>query len=128
MINEELIELLLQYIENERVVLDEIAKKLGVNCDDILYQFPESTNDLYLNPGEVYEKEIEISKKLHYISIDAPEGILITIYLDDMPRFFDIDAIGAIELQAGLSFSKLKIVTQNLSELKQKWNCRLICR
>lgn len=121
------LEYLYQKIEEEITLLKDISESFGLSTDeDFLLQFPDSTENLYLQPGQTFEKEISINKKLVYLSIDAPEGVLVTIYQDNNPVTFAIDEIGALEFRKGIYFGIIKVTASNNAEIEQKWSLRMI--
>lgn len=122
-----LTDLVFDKIEEEIALLKAISDSLGLQEEeDQLLQYPNSTEKLYLQPGEKFEAETQLSKKLVYLSIDAPEGVLVTIYRDNQPIMFMLDEIGAIEFRKGMIFDSLKVVAENNSEIEQKWSLRMV--
>ena len=122
-----LTDLVFDKIEEEIPLLKAISDSLGLQEEeDQLLQYPNSTEKLYLQPGEKFEAETQLSKKLVYLSIDAPEGVLVTIYRDNQPIMFMLDEIGAIEFRKGMIFDSLKVVAENNSEIEQKWSLRMV--
>jgi hypothetical protein len=121
----DLVSQLLREILEEKILLKEISYKLQGD-DDLLLQFPESTDDMYLQPGKSYEKELEVNARLYYLSIDAPEGVLIEIYRDGQLFLFAVDEIGAIQLKDGVPFQTLKVRVTNSGSISQKWMVRML--
>lgn len=126
MVSEQLIKTLLDDIAEEKAYLQAIADKIGAGREDLLLQFPASSNDIYILAGATYTQEISINRSLKYLSIDAPEGVYITIYNDNVPVLFAVDEIGALEFSKGITINRLKITVSNTSALTQKWSIRMI--
>lgn len=94
--------------------------------EDLLLQYPESSGDLILAAGEEITHEVAINKKVMYLSVDAPAGLLVTLERDSQPFFFATDEIGALEFQAGIFVGTLKVTAVNSTEIDQKWSVRLL--
>jgi len=94
--------------------------------EDMVYQFPDSAGAMLLAGGGVYEKETAVNRRLVYISIDAPEGVIISIYRDNSLWMFSSDEIGALEFKKGVYFGGLKIRVVNTTEIAQNWSIRFI--
>lgn len=114
-------------IENEIQILKDISESLGLSTkEDQLIQYPANTDKIYLQAGETFEIESQVNKKLTYLSIDAPEGVLVTIDCNNYPFMFMIDEIGAIEFQHGILFETLKVKAVNTAITQQKWSLRMV--
>jgi|Deesub1362B_J571_1020462.scaffolds.fasta_scaffold01638_5 hypothetical protein len=118
-------EILFRELIEEKILLAEISRKLEGD-EDLLLQYPDSTNDLYLKAGDTYEREIEINKRLRYLSMDIPDGVFLEIYRNNSLWLFATGEIGAIQFKNGVKFEVLKIVVKNNSEIDQKWSLRFL--
>lgn len=119
------IDVLYKEILEEKYLLMEISRKLEGD-EDILLQLPDKTSELYLVGNGVYEKEIQINRKLRYLSMDIPDGVFCEIYRNNTLWLFATGEIGAIQFKNGVFFETLKVVVRNSSEISQKWNVRLL--
>jgi hypothetical protein len=123
----EQITLLFQKIEEELVYLQQLNNSLQqIKAEDYLLQFPNNTDSLYLEAGASFEHTTQVSRKLKYLSIDAPEGVLVTIMNDNQPILFMIDEIGAIQFTNGISIGTLCVKAANSSIVSQKWSLRMV--
>lgn len=95
-------------------------------AEDLVLQYPESTATLVLAPGETYTRETSVNRMLSYLSIDAPEGVIVTITRDNVPWLFASNEIGAMEFKKGVFFGALRIDVQNTTEITQNWSTRFI--
>lgn len=116
---------LIREIYEEKAILQEISYKLQGD-EDLLIQYPDSTSDLYLKAGDTYERELQVNKRLFYLSIDIPDGVFIEIYRNNSLWMFATGEIGAIQFKNGVHFEILKIVVKNQSGIDQTWSCRLL--
>ena len=116
---------LIREIYEEKAILQEISYKLQGD-EDLLIQYPDSTADLYLKAGDTYERELQVNKRLFYLSIDVPDGVFLEIYRNNSLWMFATGEIGAIQFKNGVNFEVLKIVVKNSSGIDQKWSCRFL--
>ena len=116
---------LFREILEEKALLAQISYKLEGD-EDILLQYPDNTKDLYLKAGETYEREIEVQRRLRYLSIDVPDGVLLQIYRNNSIWFFADGEIGAIQFKNGVHFEVFKLVVVTNSEIDQKWSVRAL--
>jgi len=94
--------------------------------EDLVLQYPESTANLQLAGEERYERETTVNRRLMYLSIDAPEGVVVSILRDNTLWMFASDEIGSMEFKRGVYFGTLKIVVENTTEVVQNWSVRFI--
>ncbi|WP_290597112.1 MULTISPECIES: hypothetical protein [unclassified Archaeoglobus] len=116
---------LFREILEEKALLAEISQKLEGD-EDLLLQYPDSTKDLYLKAGESYERELQINRRLRYLSLDVPDGVLLQIFRNNSLWLFAEGEIGAIQFKNGVHFEVFKVVVVNSSEIDQKWSLRVL--
>ena len=116
---------LIREIYEEKAILQEISYKLQGD-EDLLIQYPDSTSNLYLKAGDTYERELQVNKRLFYLSIDIPDGVFLEIHRNNSLWMFATGEIGAIQFKNGVHFEVLKIVVKNSSGIDQKWSCRFL--
>ncbi len=98
----------------------------GSAGEDLVMQFPEATGDLTLAGGASYLRDTTVNRMLSYLSIDAPEGVLVTVYRDNVPWMFASDEIGAMEFKKGVWFGSLRVDVKNNTQIAQNWSARFI--
>jgi hypothetical protein len=125
-VSEELIKALLDNIAEEKAYLAAILNVLGGEGDDLMIQYPDSTDKMILAAGASFSKEINIRRKLKYVSMSAPDDLLITLENDNQVIFFSQDEIGALEMMKGITINNLKISVTNSGLIPQKWSLRMI--
>lgn len=94
--------------------------------EDLVYQHPDSAANLQLAGGASYTRDMTVNRRLMYLSIDAPEGVIISIYRDNSLWMFASNEIGAMEFKKGVYFGSLRIDVQNTTEVTQNWSIRFI--
>lgn len=103
-----------------------VSPKGDSGGEDLVLQYPESTANLQLAGEERYERETTVNRRLTYLSIDAPEGVVVSILRDNTLWMFASDEIGSMEFKRGVYFGTLKIVVENTTEVNQNWSIRFI--
>lgn len=109
-----------------RSIYTAISPKGETGSEDLVYQYPESAANLHLAAGELYTRETTVNRRLMYMSVDAPEGVVISVYRDNTLWLFATGEIGAMELKKGVYFGNLRIDAQNTTQVNQNWSIRFI--
>lgn len=103
-----------------------VSPKGEAGGEDLVYQYPDSAANLQLGAGESYYRDAPVNRRLMYLSVDAPEGVVISIYRDNILWMFATDEIGAMEFRKGVYFGNLRIEVQNTTQVAQNWSIRFI--
>lgn len=103
-----------------------VSPKGEAGGEDLVCQYPESAASLQLAAGETYTRETTVNRRLMYLSVDAPEGVVISVFRDNTLWMFASDEIGAMEFKKGVYVGALRIQVQNTTEVAQNWSIRFI--
>lgn len=121
---------LCEEMEQVKSLLSEILTAVsprGIGgAEDLVLQYPDSTAGLILEGEGSYSRETSVNRMLSYLSIDAPEGVIVTVTRDNVPWMFASNEIGAMEFKKGVYFGALKIDVQNTTQIAQNWSARFI--
>ena len=103
-----------------------ISPKGAAGGEDLVYQHPDSAGNLHLAAGGLYVRDMSVARRLVYLSVDVPEGVVISIYRDNTLWMFASNEIGAMEFKQGVYFGNIRIEVQNTTETDQTWSVRFI--
>ncbi|ADN37068.1 hypothetical protein Mpet_2321 [Methanolacinia petrolearia DSM 11571] len=103
-----------------------LAGVSSANNEDLLIQYPESTENINLSPGETFNKAIEVNRKLKYLCVSVPSGCILEIKSDNITKMWFCDEAGTIEFQSGMSFGRMEINVQNCTTEAVRWTCRML--
>jgi predicted peptidase len=103
-----------------------VSPKGEMGGEDLVYQFPESMAAFTLPAGGTYARDMTVNRRLMYLSVDAPEGVIISVYRDNTFWMFASSEIGAMEFKKGVYFGDVRIEVRNTTEVNQNWSIRFI--
>lgn len=109
-----------------RAIYTAVSPQGEAGGEDLVYQYPESPAGMVLQGGGTYTRDATINRRLHYLSVDAPEGVIVSVYRDNTLWMFASDEIGAMEMKNGVYFGALRIEVRNTTEVNQNWSIRFI--
>lgn len=109
-----------------RAIYAAVSPKGETGGEDLVLQFPNSAAALTLTAGATVVRDATVNRRLQYLSVDAPEGVIVSIYRDNTLWMFASDEIGAMEFKKGVYFGALRIEVQNTTEVAQNWSIRFI--
>lgn len=109
-----------------RAIYTAVSPKGEAGGEDLVYQHPESAANHQLAAGATYTRDMSVNRRLMYLSVDAPEGVIISVYRDNTLWLFASDEIGAMEFKKGVFFGNLRIDVQNTTQVVQNWSIRFI--
>jgi len=109
-----------------RAIYAAVSPKGETGAEDLVLQFPDSAAALTLAAGGTVVRDATVNRRLQYLSVDAPEGVIVSIYRDNTLWMFASDEIGAMEFKKGVYFGALRIEVQNTTEVAQNWSIRFI--
>lgn len=99
----------------------------GSSMDEIntLMCIPEYESSI-LVPSGTFSEEYILNKRLKYLSVDVPEGIVLEILNDDVRLLKSTDEIGALEFTTGLDIGTLDVTATNTASTSLRWYIKLI--
>jgi len=109
-----------------RAIHTAVSPKGEAGGEDLVYQHPDSAGNLQLTAGGSYIRDMSVNRRLMYLSVDAPEGVVISIFRDNSLWMFASDEIGAMEFRKGVYFGNLRIEVVNTTQVAQNWSIRFI--
>lgn len=109
-----------------RAIYTAVSPKGEAGGEDLVYQHPDSAANLQLAAGASYVRDMNVNRRLVYVSVDAPEGVIISVYRDNSLWMFASDEIGAMEFKKGVYVGNLRIEVQNTTQVAQNWSIRFI--
>lgn len=109
-----------------RAIYAAVSPKGEAGGEDLVYQHPDSAANLQLAAGATYTRDMNVNRRLMYLSVDAPEGVVISLYRDNSLLMFASNEIGAMEFKKGVYVGNLRIEVQNTTAVAQNWSIRFI--
>lgn len=99
----------------------------GSSMDEIntLMCIPEYESTI-LVPSATFSEEYVLNKRLKYLSVDVPEGIVLEILNDGVRLLKSTDEIGALEFTTGLDIGTLDVTATNTASTSLRWYIKLI--
>jgi hypothetical protein len=94
--------------------------------EDLILQFPEDSTARTIEAKGTVKRTKTVNKRLIYLSVDIPDGMIATINRDGLPLMWFTAESGAIEFKKGLYFSEFGISITNNGTYEQAFSVRTV--
>lgn len=95
-------------------------------ADDMILQFPQSSGEMYLGAGETWSYSSTAGRRLMYITVSVPAGVLVEIFNGSNVIMWFTDEAGTMQLDNGLLMNEYTIQATNTGDEASRWSCRMI--
>lgn len=94
--------------------------------NDLYMQFPSNPAEMTLAAETTYKAyETTINRTLKFLSIDVPDGIIVSIYKDNELWAWATDDTGSMEFEGGIYFKEIRIEAKNTTKYPLRWSVKL---
>ncbi len=110
-----------------KTLLTHILAALGKGVtEDLVLQYPPSTDEISLEAGATYEKTVTINRKLRYLCVSVPADCFLEIQNNNTTFMWFTDEAGTLELPTGVYINELGIKVRNVGNDACRWSCRMV--
>lgn len=95
-------------------------------ADDMILQFPQSSGEMYLDAGKTWSYSSTAGRRLMYITVSVPAGVLVEILNGSNVIMWFMDEAGTMQLKNGLLMNDYTIRATNTTVEAVRWSCRMI--
>lgn len=128
--SDQLIRAFCEEMRDIKILLKQMAAKNGAadpaGGGDLVYQFPDQVGAMFLPAGDTFRADVNVNRPLRYLSVDVPDGVIVTVFRDHALWLWASDEVGAMELRGGVFFGAIGIEVVNNSPVAQKWSVRAV--